>query len=913
MNLPDGVVTFLFTDVEGSTRLWEEAPDSMMEALRLHDEAIESAVTAHNGVSVKPRGEGDSRFVVFRSASDAAAGTAEMQLRLAEVDWPTPGPLRVRASLHTGTAELEMGDYYGSAVNRAARLRAIAHGGQTVLSGSTYELIQDRLPSGVTVVDMGPHRLRDLIRPERVYQLNVDGLESSFPPLQSLDAVPNNLPIQLTEFVGRETDIETAQRTLQQARLLTILAPGGAGKTRLAIQVAAELASSNSDGVFFVDLSTIDSPDAIIQKVAESLGIALSTEDDLMSQLLAYLGGKQQLLVLDNFEHLVAGAGLVTEILRNAPDVKLIVTSRTKLNLSGETVQALSGLETTWATAEEAFQTSSVRLFDAAAKRADVSYSMTGDDLQPLAEILETVGGMPLGIELAAAWVDVLPVAEIANEIAKNLDFLESQTGDVPDRHRSIRAVFDYSWAMLSSDERRTFCALSVFRGGFTREGAEAVTGASIRNLANLTSKSLLVSDRESGRYTIHELLRQYAEAALHEDKTYLGQTMTAFTSFYADLTSHAGGLIPSDEFGALQTVNDDLDNIRSAWRHALVRRDGASAQKFVTGLWFLYEIRGWHQAAVALFDEAFESFPEQPGDDAGEIARSLAAAAQGWFLSHLGQAALGAEQAGRSIEILKGHDDVVAVLKAIQCRCAALTYLNLWEECRALTTEGIAIATEAGDEWRAAELKPWLAFAELSLGDVDGAAGTFNDAEEVYSRFGEYRARSWNLMGTGMIALMQDRHREAIDVLEEMVRLTKEIGYRRAIQGGLQYLGDAHVAAGDPEAAGENFLEGLAMAQEMGQVLEMAGMLIRVAQVRVATGKVEEAVTILASVAGDPASGRSLIAESTPVSELARGVLTELGTQLDPKRFSAAQASGTAKTVEIMAKEILAATPGAG
>ena len=289
MNLPDGVVTFLFTDIEGSTRLWEDAPGAMMDALQLHDEKIDVAVDEHHGVSVKPRGEGDSRFVVFRGADDAIAAAAEIQRQLDSVEWATPRPLRVRASLHTGLAELEMGDYYGSVVNRAARLRAIAHGGQTVLSGATFELVQDRLPPTVTLTDMGRHRLKDLTRPEHVYQLNVDGLDQTFPPLLSLDTVPNNIPEQLTDLIGREDELAEVARLLEKARLLTILAPGGTGKTRLAIQGAADHSSDYRDGVFFVALADIPSSDAIVQMVADTLGVALSSSDNPLDQLTGYL------------------------------------------------------------------------------------------------------------------------------------------------------------------------------------------------------------------------------------------------------------------------------------------------------------------------------------------------------------------------------------------------------------------------------------------------------------------------------------------------------------------------------------------------------------------------------------------------------------------------------------------------
>jgi class 3 adenylate cyclase len=243
-------VTFLFTDVEGSTRAWEKSPELMARALTQHDEAIRTAVSAHNGTPVKARGEGDSWFIVFPSPVDAIAGAADIQRNLANVDWVTSPGLVVRASLHTGTADLRLGDYYGPTVNRAARLRSIVHGGQTIVSGATYQLVQDQLPEGVSLVDMGEHGLKDLTRPEHVYQVDVDGLPSNFPPLLSMNTVPNNLPLQMTDFVGRERGLEDVKTLLHDNRLVTILAAGGSGKTRLAIQAAADVTSNYPDGVF---------------------------------------------------------------------------------------------------------------------------------------------------------------------------------------------------------------------------------------------------------------------------------------------------------------------------------------------------------------------------------------------------------------------------------------------------------------------------------------------------------------------------------------------------------------------------------------------------------------------------------------------------------------------------------------
>ncbi|MFB3050183.1 MAG: adenylate/guanylate cyclase domain-containing protein, partial [Acidimicrobiia bacterium] len=609
VDLPEGLVTFHFTDIEGSTRLWEEAPDSMMEAIRQHDDAIDKAAASHRGIPVRPRGEGDSRFVVFPAASDAVAAAAEMQHRLADMEWATPEPLRVRASLHTGTADLQLGDYYGTAVNRAARLRAIAHGGQTVMSASTWELVRDTMPEGVSAQDMGEQRLKDLTRPERVYQINVDGLDDSFPPVDSLDAVPNNLPVQLTDFVGRP-EVEDIKRIIGETRLLTILAPGGAGKTRLAIQAAADLTSDYPDGVFFVDLAPVTSPADIAQTVAESIGVALATDENLQTQLLAHLANEHLLLVFDNFEHLADGAGIVSEILTAAPQVRVITTSRAKLNITGETVFALPGLVIRWDTPEEAFNASGVRLFIEAAKRADASFSLQLDNLDPLAQILDLVDGMPLGILLAASWADTVLVDEIATEIGRSMDFLETETRDMPDRHRSMRAVFDYSWTMLNEGERRMFAALSVFRGGFTREAAEVVAGASLRSLANLVSKSLVASDRETGRYAIHELLRQYADEELQLDQARWSETIVAHSAFFAEHTGQIEGLmLLGDEVEALDLVEDDLDNIRLAWRQTLQRGDAEAIRSIIFGLWFLYEIRGWTKAGAELFAEARDAF----------------------------------------------------------------------------------------------------------------------------------------------------------------------------------------------------------------------------------------------------------------------------------------------------------------
>ena len=899
------MITFLFTDVEGSTKLWEEAPDSMIEALHQHDRAIDESATAHNGQSVKPRGEGDSRFIVFRSAFDAVEGSAEMQRLLAAMDWATPKPLKVRASLHTGMADLQFDDYYGSAVNRAARLRGIAHGGQTVLSASTWELVQDQLPKGVTVNDMGLHRLKDLTRPEHVYQLNVEGLDNTFPPLVSLDAVANNLPEQLTEFIGREEELSEAEGLLKETRLLTILAAGGAGKTRLAIQAAADRISDFPDGVFFIALADIDSSRDIAQAVAESLGLGFSSSEDVQTQLLTYLSNKRLLLVLDNFEHLSDGAPIVSEILKAAPRVTVVVTSRAKLNVTGESVFALAGFETTWDGMEEAMQTGGVRLFIDAARRAKHGFVVESDDLAPMAEILRLTAGMPLGIVLAAAWVDMLPVSEIASEIAKSIDFLETSMQDVPERHRSVRAVFDYTWQLLSDEERDIFAALSVFRGGFTREAAEQVAGASLRDLATLADKSLVTPSPDSARYSVHELLRQYAEEELEKDPGRHHEVREAHAAHYSDLMEEAFALLySSDQPRMLALIEGDLDNIRLAWRHCLATQNATAARKIVTGLWVVHEIRGWVASAVELFGKALEAFDEDSDDEATVVARAVSAAAQGWFVALLGQPAVGEAAAGEAIEILRSTNDPQALLVALTCRLIGLAYTGNVKEWAALADEGIVVGETLDSPFWTAMMKQWRGGAALMAGDTATARSLFLEGMEVYQQLGEQYFMSANLNHQAYAAMGEGRIEDAIDLFGRSAHKARQLGGLRIIQLSSTGLGDAHLTAGALEEAEVAFIESLSTSEQMGMVQEMLSLMSKIAKVRAATGKNRQAVEMLATVLAESMSKQHAVFQSATIAEDATEALAELQAELDPDDYSAAMESPRA--YDVVAKELI-------
>lgn len=904
--LPEGVVTFLFTDVEGSTRMFEQAPDAMLEALRRHDEVIEAAVAAHGGIPVRPRGEGDSRFIVFTEATDAVVGAAEIQRRLAAQEWATPERLRVRVSLHTGSADLRWGDYYGSAVNRAARLRNIAHGGQTVMSAATWELVKDQLPDGVTVQDLGEHGLKDLTRPERVYQLTPEGLQEQFPPLLSLGAVPNNLPAQLTGFVGRHQELAEAARLIGETRLLTLLAPGGTGKTRLAIQVAADVSSDYPDGVYFVGFAEIGSDDDITQTVAESLGAALSGDEDPRTQLLAYLAPRRQLLVFDNLEHLAGAGAVVAEILQAAPHVTVLATSRHKLGLTGETVMLLTGLDTTWDDPDEALRASGAQLFIEAAHRANPGFVLEPGDLDALAAILHVTGGMPLGILLAAAWVDMLPIGEIAAEISRSLDFLETEMRDIPDRQRSIRAVFDYSWALLRPEEREIFSALSVFRGGFGREAAEVVAGASLRSLAGLVGKSLLIARPGTGRYEVHELLRQYAAAELERDADHHRQTTKAHADFFADRMGEALSLVPAGgQARLLEAIDVDIENIRSAWRYHIAVGDAVAARRFVLGLFLFYEYRGFYLTAVAFFDGALELLPSE-GDEATAELRALIAAVQAWSLTMVGQAQAAAQTAAESTALLARSPALPAYWLAVQCLALPLAYLGAAEEMKARLDEAITYHAQLDDRFWVASLEDWRAFAAMLAGEVDDAMRLIDEAIETVADTEEYWVTFWNLWVRAMIATQQGRSEDAIDLYAQELELIRDLSYVRGTVVSLEGLGEANVAAGRLEAAEAAFVEGMAAAWRLGMVRDVLSMMTRLARVWTLQGRSAEAVELLATVLAEPASTHQPFTENVPVKETAQATLMSLENELDAEAYEGAWVAGSARPYDIALKGLL-------
>ncbi len=422
--LPTGTVTFLFTDIEGSTRLVQALGDDWVPVLEAHNSLIDKAITGNNGVVVKT--EGDSFFAVFAGAVDALEGALRAQHALMDHAWPPDGVVRARMGLHTGLGALGASDYVGLDVHRAARIADSAHGGQVVLSEPTAVLVERSLPEGVALRDLGKHRLKDLAEPETILQVIAQGLQTEFPLLRTLDAIPNNLPKLLTSFVGRDRELGEAIHLLESSRILTFTGPGGTGKTRLSLQVAAEVADDYRDGVFFVDLAPVTDIGVVASRILETLGIQASTRDETPEQrLISQLADKGLLIILDNFEQLLDGAPLVADILRASPRTKVLVTSRAPLRISGEQEMPVPPLGVNLGDGgidpDSLMESEAIRLFTDRAMAVRPDFRLTTDNAPIVAELVGRLDGLPLAIELVATRLRVLPVDQILSRLGARM------------------------------------------------------------------------------------------------------------------------------------------------------------------------------------------------------------------------------------------------------------------------------------------------------------------------------------------------------------------------------------------------------------------------------------------------------------------------------------------------------------
>src|SRR3954462_6546107 len=598
--LPTGTVTLLLADVEGSTRLWENQPREMTAALGRLNDAVTELVSGHDGVRPVEQGEGDSFVVAFAQASDAVACALELQRA-------PVAPIRLRIGVHTGQIQLrDEGNYAGPTINRAARLRDLGHGGQTLLSGATEPLVVDWLPEGAWLTDLGTHPLRHLPRPERVVQLCPPDTCNDFPPLRTAkSAAKSNLPVQLTSFIGRGVQMDDARRLMGDNRLVTLTGAGGAGKTRLAVEVAARFGADFPDGVHYVDLAPVTHPEVVGVVVARAIGLPDQPGRSSVDSVMRSIADRRMLLVVDNCEHLLEPvASVVTELLGGCPAVRLLATSREPLGVPGEVTFLVPSLSI----ADEA-----IDLFTDRARRVRPDFVVTESNSTTVGQICGRLDGMPLAIELAAARVRALSLDDILGSLHDRFRLLTGGARTAVRRQQTLRASVDWSHALLTEPERVLFRRLAVFLGGFDLDAAQSVAGDAeveryqiLDQLALLVDKSLVVAENTSGatRYRFLETVRQYAQEKLGESgeaEAVRSRHRDHYTSMAALLDAPARG----DYQHRVEQADVEMDNLRSAFSWSLESGDIARALELACSLQPLWLSRGRIQEGLAWFAAA--------------------------------------------------------------------------------------------------------------------------------------------------------------------------------------------------------------------------------------------------------------------------------------------------------------------
>jgi predicted ATPase/class 3 adenylate cyclase len=926
--LPTGTVTFLFTDIEGSTRLWEEHPDAARQALARHDRLVEEIVERNGGSLVRPRGEGDSRFAVFTRATSAVAAAVELQIAFHNEAWPTPAPLKVRMALHTGEADLREGDYYGSAVNRCARLRGAAHGGQALLSEVTYELVRDGLGSlatpGVTVQDLGEHRLKDLAKAEHIFQLVSPGLPADFPPLKTLDLRPNNLPLLRSRLIGRGKLLQDIGSALMRndVGILTLTGPGGTGKTRLSLQVAADLLERFEDGAFFVPLEPVNDPGLVPSTIAHTFQVHEGGGRPILESLEDYLRDKQMLLVLDNFEQVVGARSVVSRLVATAPELKVLVTSRSRLHVRGEHEVPVPPLSlptpSQLPTAEAITQYEAVRLFIERAVAVKPEFEINNDNAPAVAEICARLDGLPLAIELAAARVKLLPPRAMLARLQSRLNLLVGGERDLPSRQQTLRGAIDWSYNLLDEEEQMLFRRLSVFMGGSTLQAAEAVCGmrsdeVGMRNnggqdsipnsvdvlagLESLLDKSLLHQEEQGDgepRFYMLETIREYASERLVESGEDVALSRRHAELFLALAEEAAPQLHRSRQVEWLDRLELEQDNMRAALGWSLRQGDVQMALRLGGALGHFWWVHGYLTEGSKWLEEACRQAAAN-GNQTREYALALyALAILSRNQSDLSGAATYANQSATVARQI-GDENILALALSV---LAILQHLRGEATALSLAEESVLLFGNAEeDDWgHATALLRYSIVLSLQR-QYELARSTVQESLTLFRKIGDRwgMAQAFNLMGD--MARIKGAYVQAEGFYVESLQIYRQLGIKRDIPASLHNLGHVALATGDLDRARNYFTESLLLHRELGNKHGVAECLAGLAGVAGLQQQPVRAARLFAASAAlrKAMGGEAWAAEKADYERN----LSLARTELDEESWQRAWAEGEAMDVE--------------
>jgi predicted ATPase/class 3 adenylate cyclase len=767
VSLPTGTVTFFFSDIEGSTKLIQQLGEQYPDVLLAHHQLLRAALAAHGGHEL--RTEGDSFFIVFGSALNACAGAAAVQKALSEYTWPDDGRVRVRIGLHTGEATLVGNEYLGLDVHRAARVASAANGGQVLVSETTRSLVDHALPAGLGLKDLGMHRLKDLARPERLFQLIIDGLSTDFPALRTLEATANNLPTQMTSFIGRDDQVREAKLLLARARLLTLTGPGGTGKTRLSLQLAAEVMDQFPDGVYFVPLAAVHDPELVPSAIAQALSIQSSGSRRPIDVLVDYLKDKRTLLVLDNFEQLLPAAPVATELLEASPGLRVLVSSRASLRVYGEQEfpvppMALPDLKAL-PSLSAISQFEAVRLFIERAVAAKPDFTATNENAPAIAGICERVDGLPLAIELAAARIKLFSPQALLSRLDKSLGALGSGARDLPGRQQTLRGAIQWSHDLLDAGGRRLLARFSVFARGGNLEQLELVCGPPqdldgrevVDALDQLADQSLLrrVPDFEEPRFLMLQTIREFASDRLGESdeaEVIRDRHLDAFIGLARQAQPHLFGAKQKEWLDRLEA---DHDNFRAALEWAVASGNTRQAMWLSGSFWRYWQMRGHIHEGRARMQQVLA----MPNSDQFPQERLLALEAAGGLAYW--QADMKAAQGfyDDSLELTRRVGDKRAVANAIYNDAfPMLVKRTQLDRARVLLREALPLFQELNDEVGVGRTYWGLGNADYFDQIYEPARQQLEAAEAIFRRLDDRFDLAWSLHTLGLVALKTER-----------------------------------------------------------------------------------------------------------------------------------------------------------
>jgi len=815
-SIPSGTITFVFTDIEGSTQRWDRDRAAMEAAVRRHDVLMREAIAAHGGHVFKTIG--DAFCAAFARPEDAVAATFDAQRALGAEDFSAVEGIRVRAAIHTGTADERDRDYFGPAVNRVARLLGIAHGAQVLLSAVTSDLVQGSLPPQASLRDLGDHRLKDLSRPEHVYQLLGPDLIADFPPLRSLDAMANNLPRVMTPFLGRKNEVAEITALLAKHQLVTLVGSGGVGKTRTSLQVAANLLDGSGDGVWFIELAPLSSGDLIPSTVANAMNLTLPAEGDQIEHLVRALRKKRALLVFDNCEHLVeASARVIAAILRGCSQVATLASSRQGLGIVGEATYRIPPLTTpshadgALLSVADALRYTAIALFVERARAADNCFALTDANAPIIADICRRLDGIPLAIELAAARVRILSPRQLRDKLHERFRILAGGNRDLLPRQQTLRALIDWSHDLLDDRERTVFRRLGIFVDGFTLEGASAV--ASDQDLdefdvfdlvASLVEKSLVLAEPSGDtlRYRLLESTREYAAEKLREagERDLLaGRHLRYLRDWFAELYERQEATARSAEW--IAGFATELESVRFALDDALARFEAVAGAELLAAIERAWKARGFAREGIAR-NEAF--IAALPGDEVLLLAKLSATLSS--LLGFQGMFAHALEAATKARAYARPSGDGPALALALRAYSRVSAQLGNFADADAALIEAAAIPLLSA-AMRSTLTEARLHLSDLS-GDLDAAARGYQQRIAEQRAIGSVRnvhAAVINLAGIEHARGQTDRAIELVrDVLPELRSESDQILCANILANLAGYLAARGDLSGAMEAAHE-------------------------------------------------------------------------------------------------------------